>query len=133
VVQTPQGQIGHVALLFIARPRRRRSPRPPDAILAIPPRVHRHQSFSSRLDPVSALRASDLGFVVQPSNPKVLWLTAAKPPADYGREPLPCTSSYPRLRLAFLATMRLALDHAGHRVPQAEPTCLSTPWRPRKA
>jgi hypothetical protein len=47
------------------------------------------------------------------------------------REPLPCTGSCPRLRLAFLATMRPVLDPAGHQVPEAEPTCLSTPQRPR--
>jgi hypothetical protein len=50
-----------------------------------------------------------------------------------GRELLPCIGSSPWLRLAFLATMRPALNPAGHRVPQAEPTWLSTPRRPRKA
>jgi hypothetical protein len=55
------------------------------------------------------------------------------PYADYGREPLPCTDSDQRLCLAFLATMRPALDPTGHQVPRAEPTCLSTPRRPRKA
>jgi hypothetical protein len=68
VIQTPQGQIGHVALLFITRPRHRRSPHPPYASPAIPPHVRRHRSFSARPDPVSAHRASGLGFVVQPSN-----------------------------------------------------------------
>jgi hypothetical protein len=46
--------MGHVALIFIARPRRRRRPRPLDASPTIPPRVRRHQSFSVRPDPVSA-------------------------------------------------------------------------------
>jgi hypothetical protein len=55
------------------------------------------------------------------------------PHVDSGREPLPCTGSCPGLRLAFLATMRPALNPAGHWVPQAEPTCLSTPRRPRMA
>jgi hypothetical protein len=55
------------------------------------------------------------------------------PRADSGHEPLPYTSSCPRLRLAFLATMRPPLDPTGHLVPQAELTCLSTPRRPRKA
>jgi hypothetical protein len=50
-----------------------------------------------------------------------------------GCEPLPCTGSCPRLRLDLLATMRPALDPVGHRVPRAEPTCLSTPRRPRTA
>jgi hypothetical protein len=68
VIQTPQGQIGHVALLFIARPRRHRSPCPSDASPTIPPRVRRHRSFLARPYPVSARRASGLGFVAQPSN-----------------------------------------------------------------
>jgi hypothetical protein len=50
----PQGQIGHVALLFIARPHRRRRPCPPDASPTIPPHVRRHRSFSARPDPISA-------------------------------------------------------------------------------
>jgi hypothetical protein len=54
------------------------------------------------------------------------------PCADSGREPLPCTGFGRRLRLAFLATMRPALNPAGHRVPRVRPTCLSTPRRPRK-
>jgi hypothetical protein len=65
--------------LIIARPHRRRRPRPPNASLAISPRVHCHRSFSARPDPVSTRRASDLGFVAQPSNPMVLWWTAANP------------------------------------------------------
>jgi hypothetical protein len=73
----------------------------------------------------------------------VLWLNqvtrrfCGEPPqttrANSGREPLPCTDSCPRLRLAFLATMWPALDPAGHWVPQAEPTCISTPRRPHRA
>jgi hypothetical protein len=58
----------------------------------------------------------------------VLWLNqvtqrfCGEPPqtprVDSGCELLPCTSSDRRLRLAFLATMRPALDPAGHRVPR---------------
>jgi hypothetical protein len=59
-------------LLFIARSRRRRSPGLPDAIPAIPPRVRRHQSFSTRPDPVSACRSSGLCFMAQPSKRTVL-------------------------------------------------------------
>jgi hypothetical protein len=55
------------------------------------------------------------------------------PRAYSGCEPLPYTGSSPQLRLAFLATMRPALDPAGHRVPRVRSTCLSTPQRPRKA
>jgi hypothetical protein len=54
------------------------------------------------------------------------------PRADSGRERLPYTGSCPQLRLAFLATMRPALDPASHRVPRVIPTCLSTPRRPHK-
>jgi hypothetical protein len=35
-----------------------------------------------------------------------------------------------RLHLAVLATMRPALDPAGHRVPRTKPTCLLHTWRP---
>jgi hypothetical protein len=44
----------------------------------------------------------------------VLWWTAANPPWDFGYEPLPCTGSDRRFRLAFLATMRPALDPAAN-------------------
>jgi hypothetical protein len=93
----------------------------------------RLRSFSARPDHVSAHRASGLGFVAQPTNRRFYGEPPQTQRADSGREPLPCTGSCPRLRLAFLATMRPAVDPAGHRVPQAEPTCLSTPRRPRKA
>jgi hypothetical protein len=39
----------------------------------IPPRVRRHETFSARLDPVFACRASGLGYAAQPSNLTVLW------------------------------------------------------------
>jgi hypothetical protein len=41
--------------------------------------VRRHRSFSARPDPISAHRASGLGFVAQPSNPAILWWTTANP------------------------------------------------------
>jgi hypothetical protein len=72
----------------------------------------------------------------------VLWLNqvtrrfCGEPPqtprADSGRELLPCTSSCPRLCLDFFATMRPALDPAGHLVTRADPTCLSTPRGPAR-
>jgi hypothetical protein len=71
--------MGHVVLIFIAWPCRRRRLCPPDASPAIPPRVYRHRSFSVRPDPVYARRASGLGVVPQPNNPTVLWWTAANP------------------------------------------------------
>jgi hypothetical protein len=49
----------------------------------------------------------DLGFVAQPRN-------------------------HPQLHLAVLATMRPALDPAGHRVPRMKPTCLFHTWRPHQ-
>jgi hypothetical protein len=72
-IHTPPRQYGQVELLFIGRPRLRRSPRPLDTRPVIPPRVHRHRSFSARPDPLSARRPSDLGFVAQQSNRMVLW------------------------------------------------------------
>jgi hypothetical protein len=83
VIQTPQGQIGHVALLFIAQPHRRYRLHPFGASPAIPPRVRRHRSFSERPDPVSARRGSGLDFVAQPSNLMFLWSTAANPVCRY--------------------------------------------------
>jgi hypothetical protein len=87
-------------------------------------------------------RARILSLLAEPQV-LVLWLNQVTrrfcgepqqtPRADSSREPLPCTGSCPRLRLAFLATMRPTLDPVGHRVPQPEPICLSTPRRPRKA
>jgi hypothetical protein len=81
VIQTPQGQLGHVALLFIARPRRRHRSRPLNASPAIPPRVCQHRSFSARPDPVSTCRASGLGFVAQLiiSNPAGFVVNHLKP------------------------------------------------------
>jgi hypothetical protein len=38
----------------------------------------------------------------------------------------------PRLRPTVLATMRPALDSAGHRVPRTKPTCLLHTWRPHR-
>jgi hypothetical protein len=37
-----------------------------------------------------------------------------------------------RLHLAVLASMRPALDPAGHRVPRTKPTCLLHTWRPHR-
>jgi hypothetical protein len=75
----PQGQIGQVALLFIARPCLCHSPCPPDANPTISSRVRRHRSFSAHPDPVSDRRASGHGFVAQWSKLMVLWWSATKP------------------------------------------------------
>jgi hypothetical protein len=83
-------KLGNVALLFITQPRLHRSLRPPDTDPAIPPRARRHRSFSARPDPVSARRASSLGFVVQPSNPAGFVVNSRKP-----RVQTPVMSRYP--------------------------------------
>jgi hypothetical protein len=93
------------------------------------------QTTSSRrepCDPATRPPASKLLGARIPSPPAeppvlVLWLNqvtqrfSGEPPqtprAHSGREPLPCTGSGRRLSLAFLATMRPALDPAGHWVP----------------
>jgi hypothetical protein len=133
VIQTPQGQIGHVALLFIARPNHCRRPRPPDASPAIPPHILRQWSFSAHPDPVSTRRASGLGFVAQPSNPTVFWWTTANPACRLQLWAATLHRLQSMTSSCFSCHMRPALDPAGHRVPRVRPTCLSTPRRPRKA
>jgi hypothetical protein len=49
---------------------------------------------------------------------------------DFGFEAQP--RNRPRLRPAVLATLRPALDSAGHRVPRTKPTCLLHTWRPHR-
>jgi hypothetical protein len=71
--------------------------------------------------PGSRLRSPSLWSLVLWLNQVTRWFCGEPPQTprvDSGREPLPCTVSCPRLRLAFLATMRPALDPAGHRVPR---------------
>jgi hypothetical protein len=132
-IQAPEGHFGNSRRSTIGRMPGDRTSLSLNANLAIPTRVLRFEASRRTRIPSP------------PAEPPVLvlWLNQVtrrffrEPPqaphANFGREPLPCTGSYPRLRLAFLATMRLALNPAGHRVPQVEPTCLSTPRRPRKA
>jgi hypothetical protein len=129
-MHAPEGHFGNSHRSTIGRMPDDRTSLSLNASLAIPMRVlHFEASRRARI----------------PSPPAVppilvLWLNkvtrrfygepSQTPRADSGREQLPYTGSCPRLRLAFLATMRPALDPAGHRVPQAEPTCVSTPRRP---
>jgi hypothetical protein len=104
-----------------------------DASLAIPMRVLSFEASRRARIPSPPIEPTVL----------VLWLNqvtrrfCGEPPqtprADSSREQLPCTDSCPRPLLAFLATMRPALDPTGHRVPRVRPTCLSTPRRPCKA
>jgi hypothetical protein len=126
--------------LAIGRPRLRRTPRPPDASHAIPPRVLRFEAFRhARIPPPSrwafrlgidaqTKKPSSDGFVAKPPN------RSARPPA----KPLNSTATVhrldcPRLRLARLATMWPAPSPAVHRVPRTDPTCLSISRRPLKA
>jgi hypothetical protein len=58
-----------------------------------------------------------------------LWAaTLHRPHLGFQAQPRNCT----RLHLAFLATMRPALDPTGHRVPRTKPTCLLHTWRPHR-
>jgi hypothetical protein len=132
-IHAPKGHFGNSRCSTIGRMPDDCTSRSLDASLAIRMRVLRFEA--SRRSRIPSPPAEPLVLV--------LWLNQVTRPfcgeprqtprADSSREPLPCTGSCPRIHLAFLATMRLALNPAGHWVPQAEPTCLSTPRRPRKA
>jgi hypothetical protein len=128
--------------LAIRRPRLRRTPRPPDASHAIPPRVLRFEASRHTRIPspscwvfglgfeAQTKKLSSDGFVGKPQNPAC----SARPPA----KPLDSTATVhrldrPRPRLARLATMWLAPSPAVHWVPRTEPTCLSISRRPLKA
>jgi hypothetical protein len=100
---------------------------------------HGHTFVAVCILPTQALRSRNVFADIKASQRARIWSPPAEPPllilwlnqvtrrfcgeppqtphADSGREPLPCTGSCPRLRLPFLATMRPALDPAGHWVP----------------
>jgi hypothetical protein len=132
-IHAPEGHFGNSCRSTIGRMPGDRTLLRLEASLAIPTCVLHFEA--SRRDRILS----------PPAEPPVLvlWLNhvtrrfCGEPPqtprADSSREPLPCSGSCPRLYLAFLATMRPVLDPAGHRVPRAERTCLSTPPRPQKA
>jgi hypothetical protein len=132
-IHAPKGHRGNSRRSTIGRVPGDRTSLSLDASIAIPARVLRFEASRRARIPSP------------PAEPPVLvsWLNQVTrrfcgeplptPCADSSREPLPCTGSNRRLRLSFLATMRPALDPAGHRVPQVRPTCLSTLLRPRKA
>jgi hypothetical protein len=120
----------------------RRTPHPPDASHAIPPRVLRFEASRHARIPspscwafvlgfeAQTKKPSSDGFVDKPPNPAC----SARPPA----KPLDLTATVhrldrPYLRLARLATMWPAPSPAVHRVPRTEPTCLSISRRPLKA
>jgi hypothetical protein len=107
---------------------KRRLPTP-----SIPPRVPRYPTFSAR--PVTSPSADP--------SVLVLWLDqvtrrfCGEPPqnprVDSYREPLPCAGSSRDFVLLFLPPCDPHLIPFCHRVHHAEPTCISTPRRPRKA
>jgi hypothetical protein len=132
-IHTPEGHFGNSRRRAIGWMPGDRTSRTLDASLAIPTRGLRFEA--SRHARIPSLLAEPPVLILW-LNQVTRWFCGEPPQtprADSGHEPLPCTGSCPRLRLAFLATMRPALDPAGHRFPQAEPTCISTPRRPRKA
>jgi hypothetical protein len=128
-IHAPKGHFGNSHHSTIGRMPGDRTLLSLDASLAIPTRV---LSFEA------SRRARIPSPLVEPPV-WVLWLNQVTKrfcgqlpqttSADSDHEPLPYTASDRRLRLAFLATMRPALDPAGHRVPRVRPTCLSTPQR----
>jgi hypothetical protein len=128
--------------LAIRRPRLRRTPRPPDASCAIPPRVFRFETSRHTRIPSPSRWAFGLGFEAQTKKPSSDGFVGKPPnPACSARplaKPLESTTTVhrldrPRLRLARLATMWPAPSPAVHRVPRTEPTCLSISQRPLKA
>jgi hypothetical protein len=128
--------------LVIGRPRLRRTPHPPDASHAIPPRVLRFEASRHDRIPFPSRWAFGLGFEAQTKKPSSDGFVGKPPnPARSARplaKPLDSTAivhrlDCPRLRLARLATLCPAPSPAVHRVPRTEPTCLSISQRPLKA
>jgi hypothetical protein len=128
--------------LVIGRPRLRRTPHPPDASHAIPPRVLLFEASRHARIPSPSCWAFGLGFEAQTKKPSSDGFVG-KPPnpacsAWPAAKPLDSTATvhrlgHPRLRLARLATMWPAPSPSVHRVPRTEPTCLSISRRPLKA
>jgi hypothetical protein len=105
--------------LAIGRPRLRRTPRPPDASLVIPPRVLRFEASRHARIPSPSCWAFGLGFEAQTKKPSYDGFVgkppnstcSARPPA----KPLDSAATVhrldrPLLRLARLATMWPALS-----------------------
>jgi hypothetical protein len=125
--------------LAIGRPRLRRTPRPPDASHAIPPRVLHFEASRHARIPSQSCWAFGLGFEAQTKKPSSDGFVgkppkpacSARPPA----KPLDSTATVHRLDRPSLrlATMWPAPSPAVHRVPRTEPTCLSISRRPLKA
>jgi hypothetical protein len=142
VIQPCRGIYVMFVGLAIRRPRLCRTPRPPDASHAIPPRVLRFEASQHAWIPSPSCWAFGLGFEAQTKKPSSDGFVG-KPPnpacsAWLPAKPLDSTTTVhrldrPRLRLARLATMWPAPSPAVHQVPRTEPTCLSISRRPLKA
>jgi hypothetical protein len=132
-IHTPEGHFGNSRRSTIGRMPGDRTSHTLDASLAIPMRVPRFEVSRRARIPFPPAESPVLVFWFNQVTRQFSGEPPQTPHADSCCEPLPCTSTDRWLRLAFLATMRPALDPAGHRVPRVRPTCLSTPWRPRKA
>jgi hypothetical protein len=132
-IHAHEGHFGNSRRSTIGRMPGDRTSRSLDASLAIPTRVRRFEASRRARIPSPPTEPPVLVLLLNLVTRRFCGEPPQTPRADSGREPLPYTSSCPRLHLAFLATMRHTLDPAGHRVPQVRPTCLSTPRRPRKA
>jgi hypothetical protein len=128
--------------LAIGWPRLCRTPRPPDASHAIPPRVLCFEASRHARIPSPSCWALGLGFEAQTKKSssdgflgKLPNLACSvRPPA----KPLDSTATVhrlacPSIHLACVTTMRPAPSPAVHRVPRTEPTCLSISRRPLKA
>jgi hypothetical protein len=133
MIHTHEGHFGNSCHSTIGRMPGDRTSLSLDANLVIPTLVLRFEASRRARIPSPPAEPSVLVSWFNQVTQPVCGDPPQTPRADSGREPLPCTGSCPRLRLAFLATMRPALDPAGHRAPRTKPTCLSTPQRPRKA
>jgi hypothetical protein len=148
-IYAPKGTLG---ILVVA---------PSDGCLATSTHLASTQALRSRLvssasksldspGSISVRRASDFGFVAQPSNPDGFVVNCRKPRGlGAASTPVPLMNWLPRcpgsilvLRLnqetipdfvlLFLPQCGPQLISFGHRVRRAEPTCLSTPRRPHR-
>jgi hypothetical protein len=132
-IHTPEEHFGNSRRSTIGRMPGDRTSLSLDASLAIPTCVLRFEASRRAWIPSPPAEPPVLVFWFNQVTRRFSGEPPQTPRADSSYEPLPCTGTDRRLRLAFLTTMRPALDPAGHRVPRVRPTCLSTPRRPRNA
>jgi hypothetical protein len=132
-IHAPEGHFGNIHRSTIGQMPGDRTSLSLDASLSILTRVLRFEASRRAQIPSPPAEPPVLVLCLNQVTRRFCGEPSQTPRADSGCELLPCTGSDRRLRLAFLATMRHALDPAGHQVPRVRPTCLSTPRRPRKA